>query len=298
MHDLELGNWHVLLGLSRDSAALDLGCGFGSLALGLRKYYRSVVGIDTLPSRLEYASLRAQQDGRTGNLFARASGLELPFRAGSFDLVTLNGVLEWAGLNAKGDPRKLQVKMLSEARRTLAPAGVVAVAIENRFAMETLAGMHDTHTGLPFVPALPRTVADQIVRAVRKEPFRTYLYDRPGYVKLALKAGFERARVFDLVSSYNDYDYVIDTHDAASYRFLWSRDAVRTFYRRAGSARRAIATLARQRSPRLLMRICCWPAIPPLPRSTRAIPSGARQCSTASTPDRHALRAKERKSAR
>jgi SAM-dependent methyltransferase len=243
MHDIGLGNWHVLLCLPRDSAALDLGCGFGSLALGLGQYYRTVVGVDALPSRVSYASLRARQDARTGNMFARASGFELPFRAGSFELVTLNGVLEWAGLHATGEPRDLQVRMLGEAHRALSPTGIVAVAIENRFAMETLMGMADTHTGLRFAPAMPRAVADRLARAVRKEPFRTYLYDAAGYVALARDAGFARARVLDLVSSYNDYDYVVDTRDAASYRLLWSRDAIRTFYRRAGLARRAIATV-------------------------------------------------------
>jgi SAM-dependent methyltransferase len=241
MKDLGLGNWHVLLGLQADSVALDLGCGFGSLPLGMGHYYRTVVGIDALPSRVAYASLRARQDARTGNVFARASGLDLPFRTGSFDLVTLNGVLEWAGLYGSGDPRDLQLRMLSEVHRALRPTGIVGVAIENRFAMETLVGMPDTHTSLRFAPALPRGLADRLARLIQNEPFRTYLYGGAGYMALARDAGFAAARVFDLVSSYNDYDYVIDTRDALSYRLLWSRDAIRTFYPRAGKARRAIA---------------------------------------------------------
>jgi hypothetical protein len=47
-----------------------------------------------------------------------------------------------------------------------------------------------------------------------------------------------------LVSSYNDYDFVVRLGDGASYQFLWRRGAVRTFYRRAGLARRALARLA------------------------------------------------------
>jgi SAM-dependent methyltransferase len=241
MEDLALGNWHVLIGLPRESPAIDLGCGFGSLALGLGQYYRFVVGVDAVPNRLEFASLRARQDSRPANTFVRASGLELPFRASSFELVTLNGVLEWAGLYAKGDPRSLQIKMLGEVRRTLTSTGTIAVAIENRFAMETLVGMPDTHTGLRFAPALPRALANRLALAIRQQPFRTYLYDRRGYVKLAREAGFSQARVLDLVSSYNDYDYVIDTEDVASYQFLWNRGAVRSFYLRAGSARQVIA---------------------------------------------------------
>jgi len=241
MQNVGLGNWHMLLNLSRESAALDVGCGFGSLALGLGEYYRTVVGIDAIPSRVAYAALRAREDGRSGNAFARASGLALPFRPGSFELVTLNGVLEWAGLHASGDPRRLQVEMLSDARRVLSESGTLAVAIENRFAMETLVGMPDTHTGVRFVPAIPRRLADRVMRSMRSQPFRTYLYTSAGHRRLTRDAGFARLRALDLVSSYNDYDFVVDTEDALTYRFLWSRDLVRSFHRRAEAARRAIA---------------------------------------------------------
>jgi hypothetical protein len=47
--------------------------------------------------------------------------------------------------------------------------------------------------------------------------------------------------VLDLVSSYNDYDFVLRLGDTASYDLLWRRGAVRTFYKRAGLARRAVA---------------------------------------------------------
>jgi SAM-dependent methyltransferase len=243
MRDLALGNWHLLFARSRDSAALDIGCGFGSLVLGLSEYYRRVVGLDALTTRIRYARLRAGQDGRANAAFVEGTGFHLPFARDEFQLVTMNGVLEWAGLHEQGEPADLQRGLLAEARRVVAPTGVLAVAIENRFAMETLAGMRDTHTGLRLVPALPRGVANAVTRTMKRHDYRTYLYDAPGYVRLVRAGGFAEARVLDLISSYNDYDFVLQLGDTASYRLLWRRRAVRTFFSRAGAARRALALL-------------------------------------------------------
>ena len=241
MTNLSLANWHVLLLKDRDGAALDVGCGFGSLALGLGEYYRQAIGLDALHGRVAYAALRQRQDERTGTSFVRGTGLSLPFGKGTFDLTTMNGVLEWAGFHAAGDPRSLQLSMLREARRVLRPGGTSAIAIENRFALETLTGMPDTHTGVRFVPALPRQLSGMLTRARTRRPFRTYLYHANGYVRLLREAGFRQVRVLDLVSSYNDYDFVVDRGDSQTYQFLWNQGFVRSFYRRAEVVRRLLA---------------------------------------------------------
>ena len=243
MRNLSLGNWHLLLARP-GGVALDVGCGFGSLALGLGAHHRTVLGVDALPSRLAYAALRAEQEGREGNVFARASGFALPIRDGTIDLATMNGVLEWAGLYADGEPRALQLAMLREMRRVLAPEGALAVAIENRYAMETLAGMPDTHTDLRLAPALPRPIADVLSRVGRRGRYRTYLYDARGYRRLARGAGYARVSVYDLVTSYNDYDFVVDPADAETYRLLWRRGLARQFHARAGRARDWVSRLA------------------------------------------------------
>ena len=240
MRNLALGNWHLLLLRDRADRALDVGCGFGSLPLGLAEYYRNTVGAEFLPNRIAYASTRAAEDARNSCLFVRASGLSLPFATGTFGLATLNGVLEWAGIYAAGNPRALQLQMLGEARRVLAPDGHLAVAIENRFAMESLLGMPDTHTGVIWPTVLPRWMASALTQWRTGARFRTYLYHPSSYRRLFRAAGFPSARVFDLISSYNDYDFVVDVNDVASYRFLFRRDRVRAFFRLAGRARRAL----------------------------------------------------------
>jgi SAM-dependent methyltransferase len=241
LSDLALGNWHLLLLRDRAGRALDIGCGFGSLTLGLGEYYSYALGVDILRERLAYASLRTQQDHRDQSRFTQTNAHQLPLKTGTFDLVTMNGVLEWAALHARGEPRALQRAMLLEARRVLKPDGVIAIAIENRYALEQLVGMPDTHTGLRFVTTLPRVVANGVSRVRFGRSYTTYLHSRSGYKMLLQEAGFPDVCILDLISSYNDYDFIASPDDDATYRFLWRQNVVRSFVPWTGPARRLLA---------------------------------------------------------
>ncbi len=245
---LGLANWHTLLTRPRGGAALDVGCGFGTLPLGLSEHFATAVGAEMLPERLRYAALRARQEPWPNAHFIRSHGARLPLADSSFDLVTMNGVLEWAALYSEGDPRSLQLELLSEARRVANESGVVAVAIENRYALESLLALADTHTGLEFVTALPRPAANLLSRIRRRGPYRVFLYSHDEYRKLFHDAGFGDVTLLDLVSSYNDYDFIVQPDDAPSYRFLWERGMVRSFYKPAAWARKQLA----RRKPELL----------------------------------------------
>lgn len=240
--NLGLANWHMLLAPDPRGTALDVGCGFGTLPLGLAEHFSVAVGAEMLPERLSYAALRARQEPWPNAHFVRSHGARLPFADGSFDLVTMNGVLEWAALYSAGKPRALQVGMLQEMRRVMTSGGVAAVAIENRYALESLLALADTHTGLHFVTALPRPVADLVSRLRLREPYRVFLYARREYRELFMDAGFPDVTVLDLVSSYNDYDFIVRPDDASTYRLLWERGMVRSFYGPAGRVRKTLAS--------------------------------------------------------
>lgn len=246
--NLGLANWHMLLARPPSGAALDVGCGFGTVPLGLADHFSTAVGAEMLPERLRYAALRARQEPWPNAHFVRSHGARLPFADASFDLVTMNGVLEWAALYSEGEPRSLQVAMLEEMCRVTAGDGVAAVAIENRYALESLLALADTHTGLTFVTAMPRALADLVSRVRLHEPYRVFLYTRREYRDLFMEAGFTDVSVLDLVSSYNDYDFIVRPDDTLSYRFLWARGIVRSFYGPAARVRKALANW----SPRLL----------------------------------------------
>ena len=70
--------------------------------------------------------------------------------------------------------------------------------------------------------------------------FRTCLYHPSGYRRLFRDAGFPSSRVFDLISSCNDYDFIVDVEDLATYRFLFQQNRVRAFFGLAGKAREAL----------------------------------------------------------
>ena len=99
---------------------LDVGCGPGSITLGLAEVVApaEVVGVDLQPAQVEQARALAAERGVTNARFEVASVYELPFPNGSFDAVLAHGVL--MGLR---EP----VRALQELRRVLRPGGVVGV---------------------------------------------------------------------------------------------------------------------------------------------------------------------------
>lgn len=111
-----------------DDLVLDLSCGTGNYALALAHQGLRVVGVDLSEPMLRLGQAKARQAG-VGVAFVRADGSALPFRAGTFDLVT-----DILGLEFVSDPRKT----LGEVHRVLKPGAGLAVAILNRTGLWTI----------------------------------------------------------------------------------------------------------------------------------------------------------------
>ena len=114
----------------------------------------------------------------------------LPFPDDSFDAVVVNGVLEWVPSGLPGNPREVQMAFLKEVRRVLKPEGCLFLGIENRYAWKTWARNPDGHTGLRFVPWLPRVLDDLYSRVNGKGGYRNYLYGPGQYRQLLSECGF------------------------------------------------------------------------------------------------------------
>jgi len=99
---------------------LDVGCGPGSITLGLAAAVApgEVVGIDVQPSQVEKARALATQRGVTNVRFEASNVYELPFPDGSFDVAFANTVLQHL---------REPVRALAELRRVLRPGGIVGV---------------------------------------------------------------------------------------------------------------------------------------------------------------------------
>jgi SAM-dependent methyltransferase len=133
----------------------------------------------------------------------RTSLWALPFAADSFDLVAMNGVLEWVAEGRGGNPGHLQEAALRNVARMLRPGGYLYLGIENRLCVGYFVGYPDPHCGLPFVTILPRLLAHWYARKRGQNGYRNYLYSSRGYRKLLRKAGFSRVEVYLALPSYN-----------------------------------------------------------------------------------------------
>lgn len=99
---------------------LDIGCGPGSITLGLARYVApaEVVGIDQAEEALDAARQLASDESVRNVRFDQANVYELPFGDASFDVVYGHQIMQHLA-----DP----VAALTEAKRVLGPGGYVAM---------------------------------------------------------------------------------------------------------------------------------------------------------------------------
>ncbi len=206
-------DWHFLLGLEPKAKVLDIGCGWGPVTIQLARHYAEVHGVDTNMLTLRFVDMRAKQEGLKNIVLARIDPLEwshLPYLDGSFDLVVLNGILEWVGAaRYDSSPEAYQRRTMLEIRRILKPGGLAYVGIENRFAYSHFLGDR-SHSGVRFADLLPRPLADMLCRIQGKDAgFRTYLYSLKGYQKLFSDCGFVTRETLLAHPDYRFPDFLI-----------------------------------------------------------------------------------------
>lgn len=204
LYDPSRSSWVYLTNMKKRKRVLDIGCGWGALLLPLAQHFEEAVGIEFTLERTEYTAESAKERKLNNvTLINGGDGKRLPFEDGSFDLVVLNGVLEWTPESIPvGNPRDVQVNFLKEIKRILAPDGEVYIAIENRLCWKYFMGNREDHTGLRFGALLPRAVSNIYSKLVRKKPYRTYTYTRPAYKKLLRDSGFENSSIYPVMPDY------------------------------------------------------------------------------------------------
>lgn len=127
---------------------LDFGCGTGELAVRLRTLGWETAGVDLHAEHLRLARLLAEENDLPSDMFVEGAPDHLPFEDDAFGLVTAfsvvehldDGVLDW---------------LLPELRRV---TRVLFVLVPNRLKW------FDDHTGLRWVPWLPRRLAVPYIR--------------------------------------------------------------------------------------------------------------------------------------
>lgn len=205
--DFRRANWVIDLALPESADVLDVGAGLGGVAAGLAPYAGRVVALEPVFLRARFAAARFAQDGLHHVEVVRGTGLDHPFPPASFDLVVLNGVLEWLGKGSR-DPGATQRAVLKRLVEALRPDGTLAVAIENRIGIWFFLGRQD-HSYLPFTSLMPRWLASGVTRARRGHPYDTYTYTHGGYRRLFAQCGLSEVRTLLPIWSYNTPDYLV-----------------------------------------------------------------------------------------
>jgi SAM-dependent methyltransferase len=198
--DWQRASWLPLLALPDDAVALDIGSGYGAITQSLAHASASVYSVEAIPERIEFTSIRLAQEAIDNVQLIQGSALALPLMDEGFDLIVVNGVLEWIGAwQTDGDPRTAQLEFLRSLHRILKPDGVLVVGIENRFSYEAMCGGLD-HSGVRYTSLMPRRLASMYMRqrpgahyrtsSDRPREYRTYTYSARGYKSLLGAVGF------------------------------------------------------------------------------------------------------------
>lgn len=192
-----------LLSLDTSYRALDLGCGWGTFSMSIGEHVGHVYAMDLTLERLLFLkqwTLFKNLDNV--GLVCGGDTPYLPYPDNYFDIVVLNGVLEWIPKSVDGDPLSIQINFLTEVRRILKSSGQVYLGIENRYNYQYFLGKADDHSGLLFGSILPRRIANLYSCLKKRESYRTYTHSYNKYLSILRKAGFRQIRTFASLPSY------------------------------------------------------------------------------------------------
>jgi ubiquinone/menaquinone biosynthesis C-methylase UbiE len=227
-----------------DGIVVDIGAGFGTIAVALARSAAHVYAADRSAGRARVTAARARAEGLRNVTPVHADGLTLPLGSGTCDLALMIGVLEWTGLE-QDDPVASQQAVLAEASRVLKRGGVLLIGIENRFGAHYLLGAREEHTRLRFSSLLPRTVANAYCRALQGRKMTTYTHSRRALSELVRRAGLN-PRIGVALPTYSEPQLSFDQED---FELAW-RFYLRHIYSYSSTVRRVLGALARPLPPK------------------------------------------------
>ncbi|MBI2673869.1 MAG: class I SAM-dependent methyltransferase [Candidatus Zambryskibacteria bacterium] len=195
-------DWRFFIALDHNSIVLDAGAGLGRISIPLARVVRKVVACDTSVVRMRFLNKLAEAKGLSNIETVVADIFNPPFEKESFDLIVMNGLLEWVGrTDLYNDPREAQIACLKICRGLLKKGGFLYVGIENRFALAYLRGID--HSSLKFTSYMPRWLANKYTLSRTGHRYDTYTYNISGYKKLLNESGFTNPDFYLVYPGYN-----------------------------------------------------------------------------------------------
>jgi len=246
-------DFQFLIPLSSQSTVLDVGCGWGNISVSLARNTQHVVALDSTFENAKFVSVRAEQEKIHNIQTVCADAHALPFQDDTFDLIVMNGVLEWTARDTENrNALRVQLEVLDQIHNCLKRPGWLYLGIENRFSIKLLCGARDPHTGLRFGTVLPRAVGDAYSRIIRHKGYSELIHSARQLQKLLRSAGFSDAKMYFPLPGYQRIRYLLDFTALNVNRFLFQK--LRS-HRKFG----ALATIASRFVPSLGIARCFAP---------------------------------------
>jgi len=191
----------------KNARVLDIGFGVGGFLIALAKESKIVTGIDNSLNVIERMETKPEFKKMDNVYLLCESAVNLPFHKNSFELVILNGVLEYTAKGQGGIPRKTHLKVLKHIRRLLAPGGLFYLGIENRYYLKFILGSRD-HYEMRWSNILPRNLSTFISRILGHE-VRHWIYSHAELMELLKEAGFNEPMFFTALPNYKSPEHII-----------------------------------------------------------------------------------------
>jgi len=206
--------WNISISLINErldlgnASVLDIGFGSGGFLLALAQKSKIVTGVDISPDIVKKMRERIRQQKQKNIRILCESAVNLPFENNVFDLIILNGVLEYTAQDQKGPPKDTHIKILKHIRKMLKPRGLFYLGIENRYYLKFILG-HRDHYEMRFSNVLPRNLSKFISKNILKKEARNHIYSYNEYVELLGEAGFNDPLFFTALPNYKAPEYII-----------------------------------------------------------------------------------------
>ncbi len=133
---------------------LDVGFGSGGVSVAFARSGGVVSGVD-VDQELKDVAERLAKESNLNIDFKIYNGVDLPFPADYFDFIVCSSVLEHVSFPEK---------VLNDMLRVLKPGGRMLLSLPNKYAPK------ETHTLAYFVSYMPRKIADQYLKILRRSP--------------------------------------------------------------------------------------------------------------------------------
>jgi SAM-dependent methyltransferase len=226
--DLNRASWIPILPIGPHSTVLDVSSGLGALTHALALSYHHVVSVEPVADMVRFAKVRLDQEGLKNVDLIQTTLAVLPFYKETFDLIVLNGVVEWVReWRSSGTSREAQIEVLKDLRRLLKPRGVLVIGSENRIGYTSFLRRTDhphvqsTSVILPWLDSLYRRLKKPGFYRSLMDPTkgdRPYTHSPHGYVDLLRQAGFPLVDLWWPPNGYNSPHTILRASNRAAIR--------------------------------------------------------------------------------